>query len=94
MSTQFNVAEAKARLSDLLVRAEKGEDVTIARAGQPVARIVAIKAPERRVFPSYAEYDIPDEILLAPMSEDTLLTPAGYRAAARRSSTRSLGWQT
>lgn len=37
-----NVAEAKAELSALLVRVENGEDVVIARAGRPVARLVAV----------------------------------------------------
>ena len=34
-----NVSEAKAELSALLVLVEQGEDVVIARAGKPVARL-------------------------------------------------------
>ncbi len=42
--------EAKTRLSHLVERAEKGEEVIIARAGEPVARIVPIrKAGKRRL---------------------------------------------
>ena len=63
MAKQYNVAEAKAHLSDLLTRVESGEEVMIARAGRPVAR---------RVFPAYPEYDIPDEILDAPLPESEL----------------------
>jgi prevent-host-death family protein len=37
-----NVADAKAELSALLVMVEKGEDVVIARAGKPIARLVPI----------------------------------------------------
>ncbi len=45
MSTVVNVYEAKTRLSSLLASVEAGEDVVIARAGRPVARLVAIVAP-------------------------------------------------
>ncbi|CAM2804569.1 type II toxin-antitoxin system Phd/YefM family antitoxin [Actinomyces slackii] len=40
MTKQYNVTEAKARLSDLLKRVERGEEVMIARAGKPVARLL------------------------------------------------------
>ena len=43
-----NVHQAKTGLSRLLVRVEAGEDVVIARRGQPVARLVACKAPVKR----------------------------------------------
>jgi prevent-host-death family protein len=39
MSDAINVAEAKAKLSELLVRLEAGEEITIARAGKPIARL-------------------------------------------------------
>jgi prevent-host-death family protein len=42
MSIQVNVLEAKTQLSRLLDRAEAGEEVIIARAGHPVARLVPI----------------------------------------------------
>lgn len=41
------IAEAKAKLSELLERAERGEEVVIARYGKPVAKIVAV--PEGKV---------------------------------------------
>jgi prevent-host-death family protein len=37
---QMNIAEAKARLSELVAAVERGEDVVIARGGVPVARMV------------------------------------------------------
>ena len=40
MSYVVNVHEAKTQLSRLLARAEKGEDVVIARRGEPVARLL------------------------------------------------------
>lgn len=41
-----SVAEAKARLSELLARVEAGETVSITRRGKPVAKLVAEEAPK------------------------------------------------
>jgi len=38
-----NVHEAKTKLSALLKRVEEGEEITIARAGKPVAQLVPAK---------------------------------------------------
>ena len=43
-----NVHQAKTQLSRLLAQAEAGEEVVIARRGEPVARLVACKAPGKR----------------------------------------------
>ncbi|MDI6894227.1 MAG: type II toxin-antitoxin system Phd/YefM family antitoxin [Bacillota bacterium] len=40
MPTQVNVHEAKTHLSRLLTRVQAGEEIIIARAGRPVARLV------------------------------------------------------
>ena len=40
-----NVHEAKTHLSQLLARVEAGEEFLIARAGKPVARLVAARPP-------------------------------------------------
>lgn len=42
------VAEAKARLSELLTRVEAGEEVVIARGNDPVARLSALDGQARR----------------------------------------------
>ncbi len=42
MSVSYNVYEAKTHLSQLLDRAAAGEEIVIARAGRPVARLVAL----------------------------------------------------
>ncbi len=42
--SSVSVAQAKARLSELLARVESGEEVVITRRGIPVARL----CPERR----------------------------------------------
>ena len=44
-----NLSDAKARLSELVERAEAGEDVTILRRGRAVAKIVAVERPRKRI---------------------------------------------
>lgn len=39
--TSISVAEAKNHLSELLARAEAGEEIAVTRHGKPVARIIA-----------------------------------------------------
>ncbi len=48
-SIVVNMREAKDQLSKLITRAGSGEEVTIARRGEPVARLVPIE-PSRRLF--------------------------------------------
>jgi prevent-host-death family protein len=43
---QVNIYEAKTQLSSLVQRAAKGEEIVIAKAGQPLARIVAMPKAE------------------------------------------------
>jgi prevent-host-death family protein len=43
-----NVHEAKTHLSRLLDRVAAGDEVTIAKAGKPIARLVPIAAPDTR----------------------------------------------
>jgi prevent-host-death family protein len=45
-----NMHEAKTTLSQLVEQAERGEEILIARAGEPVARIVALRTATRRVL--------------------------------------------
>jgi prevent-host-death family protein len=45
----FNTYEAKTNLSRLLDRVLAGEEIVIARAGRPVARLVAVDEPRRRL---------------------------------------------
>lgn len=42
-----NIADAKARLSKLVDQATAGEDITIARRGKPLVRLVPVEAPKR-----------------------------------------------
>jgi len=48
MTESVNVYEAKTHLSQLLDRAAAGEEIVIARAGRPIARLVPLSgAPSR-----------------------------------------------
>jgi antitoxin (DNA-binding transcriptional repressor) of toxin-antitoxin stability system len=42
----------------LLARVEAGEEVVIARAGNPVARLTPVTAPSRREF-GFLTFDVP-----------------------------------
>ncbi|HOW54112.1 MAG TPA: type II toxin-antitoxin system Phd/YefM family antitoxin [Syntrophorhabdaceae bacterium] len=44
---KVNVHDAKTRLSELLSRVESGEEIIIARAGRPVARLVPVREKAR-----------------------------------------------
>ena len=50
MSVQVNIYEAKTHLSKLLVRVREGEEIVIAKAGKPIARLVpVVERPARRL---------------------------------------------
>jgi len=44
-----NLADAKARLSELVERAAAGEVVRITRRGKPVAQITSVKTPRKPI---------------------------------------------
>jgi prevent-host-death family protein len=60
---EVNVHEAKTHLSRLLERVAMGEEVIIAKAGKPVAKLVSVDASKgRRVLGSAAgEFSVPDD---------------------------------
>ncbi len=72
MAHQFNIAEAKARLSELLDRALGGEDIVIARAGKPLARLAPIEEMAPRKPGAWAAWQVPDDIFLEPMAPEDL----------------------
>jgi prevent-host-death family protein len=59
---EVNIHEAKTHFSRLLQRVALGEEVVIAKAGTPVAKLVPVKtAPKKRVFGSAkGEFTVPD----------------------------------
>ncbi|MGH9496788.1 MAG: type II toxin-antitoxin system Phd/YefM family antitoxin [Candidatus Sulfotelmatobacter sp.] len=59
---EVNVHEAKTHLSKLLERVALGEEVIIAKAGKPVAKLVAVHSPKTRIFGSAkGEFIVPDD---------------------------------
>lgn len=44
MSEKVNIYDAKTRLSQLVERAEAGEEIIIARGGRPAARLVPFRS--------------------------------------------------
>lgn len=67
-----NVHQAKTQLSRLLVRAEAGEEVVIARRGEPVARLVACKAKGARQPDVLKDKIAMPEDFFDPLPEDEL----------------------
>lgn len=55
-----NVQDAKTRLSSLLARVERGETITIARSGTPIATLSPLGAPVGRKFGPIA-FEVPDD---------------------------------
>jgi len=47
-ATVYNIYEAKSSLSKLVERAAAGEEIIIAKAGRPVARLTAVGQTKRR----------------------------------------------
>jgi prevent-host-death family protein len=72
-----NVHEAKTHLSRLLERVEGGEEVVIARAGRPIARLVPFRTRTQPRVPGAwrgrvelaADFDVVDEALIASFEE-------------------------
>ena len=62
MST-VNVHRAKTELSKLLQRVAQGEEVVIARAGKPVARLVATEPvrPASRLGVDTSDWQVPED---------------------------------
>ena len=54
-----NIHEAKTPFSRLVDRAHAGEEIIVAKAGRPWARLVPLEAPEERVSGRYSE-EVPD----------------------------------
>jgi prevent-host-death family protein len=71
---QFNVAEAKARFSELVKRAMAGEQVVIAKDNKAVLRLVPVHVPAGRRAPGSAK----GQIWMAPDFEAPLDDFADY----------------
>lgn len=73
MSETVTIHKAKTNLSQLIARAEAGEEIVIARAGTPVAKLVPIAPVKpKRVFGSLKGKIALDESFFDPLPEDEL----------------------
>ncbi|HEY4219099.1 MAG TPA: type II toxin-antitoxin system prevent-host-death family antitoxin [Gemmatimonadaceae bacterium] len=71
MPKPVNIYDAKTRLSELVERAAAGEEVIIAKAGKPLARLVPLRVAERtpgrgagkiKIAPDF-DAPLPDDVL-------------------------------
>lgn len=75
MPAVVNVHEAKTHFSKLLDRAHAGEEIIVAKAGKPYARLVKIEdAPRAKRKPGGwpGVGDIPDSVWFDPMNQEEL----------------------
>jgi prevent-host-death family protein len=68
-SATVNIHEAKTHLSRLLERVSRGEEIVIAKAGKPIARLVAADRPSRRLGMDAGRVIVADDFD-APLPED------------------------
>ena len=72
MSETVNIHDAKTHLSRLLQLVERGEEVTIARAGHPIARLVPAQPHEGREIGFASEVIWIADDFDAPLPDDVL----------------------
>jgi prevent-host-death family protein len=70
----INIHDAKTHFSRLVDRAAAGEEIIIAKAGKPVARLVPLapEQPKRRVLGLLAGQAVVPEDFDAPLPDDIL----------------------
>jgi prevent-host-death family protein len=70
---EVNIHEAKTHLSRLLERVALGEEVVIAKAGRPVAKLVPIKKAKRKrlIGAAKGRFTVPDDID-APLPQEII----------------------
>ena len=71
MSDLVNVHEAKTHLSRLLERAHNGEEIILAKAGKPYARLMPLAPSEPRRFGQLAGLVVDPEFF-EPLPEEEL----------------------
>ena len=80
--TMFNVHDAKTNLSRLIDRAHAGEEIILAKAGEPWAKLVPYAAEARRRREPGGltlKAPIPDSVWFDPLAEDELQLWEGKR---------------
>ncbi len=81
----INIHEAKTHLSKLLEETSKGEEVIIAKAGKPVARLVPVGASKkrRRLGLLAGKFSVPEDFD-APLAEEEIASFEGRGNAPAR----------
>ena len=72
MSITVNVHEAKTHFSRLLERAHAGEEIVLAKAGKPYARLVPLEAPRSERKPGALRGLVIHDSFFDPLPEDEL----------------------
>lgn len=71
-TTTVNIHEAKTHLSRLIERATKGEDIVIAKAGNPQVRLVPVRAKLLRKAGRFAGQFVVTDAFFEPLPEADL----------------------
>jgi prevent-host-death family protein len=74
-ATRFNIAEAKARFSELVRKALSGEEVVIARDNKPILKLVPLERARLRRRPGSAK----GKVWMAPDFDEPPEDFADYR---------------
>ncbi len=88
MGKVVSIADAKTRVSELLARAEAGEEIVIARDDRPVVRLAPVESPPSKAAhprqPGLAKHWLNDpewerlnRLLLEPMNEEDVAIAEG-----------------
>jgi len=72
--SQFNIAEAKSHLSELVRKAMLGEEVVIAKDNKPLIRLVPVAASGKARYPGSAKG------LITRIGSDFDATPDDFKA--------------
>ena len=67
---EVNVKEARSKLSELLNKVEKGQEITITRRGKKVARLVSTRT--KATLPSLKGFRQTLSVIGKPMSEEII----------------------
>lgn len=68
----YKIHQAKTHLSRLIARVENGEEIVIARNGDPVAKLVPFNRPGIRRFGAMAGRITLDDAFFDPLPEDEI----------------------
>ena len=80
MSVTVNVHEAKTHLSRLLERAHAGEEIILAKAGKPYARLVPLQSEKPRRQPGRLKGVITDAFFEPLPEAESLAWEQGHHA--------------